>query len=465
TKLELSGLGREDIRALIYEVANKYEVERESAWIDAVQQRSQGNPLYLKLLCDAIASGCIALNDINALPYKIDDYYKEILGRYAGNATDGTALLNGLYSFAAAKDYLTMPHLALTNGLDDAALHRIGSTLKEVLYENPLTEQVLDYQLFHESFREYLVKEKKGEVVKAAERIIDFCATWQEHEGTWEQRYALEHWAVHLAEGTKEVHRDTLLGLIGDKDYVQTQQRVLKNFDASNRLYRQALTCAAAADRREELLEAALCLVDLKYEEANDAPAVVAMVAEGEIDLALKRIESFGGADKEGVKRRFILYMSCLAELTLLGSREKPFRKSSIEKLLNHLDEQLPVDHSILKWNDFYPSYLIFLMACEWAELGLDHGIIYRRTDQWKHDWIEEKGPYNELQFQVILECARGISSDRATSRALAAICTKLAKQGKVEEAASAMQEALNIATGLSDELNKTSAQNEIYTE
>ena len=50
TKLELYGLGKEDIRALIYEVANKYEVERESVWIDAVQKRSQGNPLYLKLL-------------------------------------------------------------------------------------------------------------------------------------------------------------------------------------------------------------------------------------------------------------------------------------------------------------------------------------------------------------------------------------------------------------------------------
>ncbi|MFM8513677.1 MAG: NACHT domain-containing protein, partial [Bacteroidota bacterium] len=67
TILELAGLGPEDIRALIYEVANKYEVERESAWINAVQQRSQGNPLYLKLLCDALENGSIALNDIDAL--------------------------------------------------------------------------------------------------------------------------------------------------------------------------------------------------------------------------------------------------------------------------------------------------------------------------------------------------------------------------------------------------------------
>jgi hypothetical protein len=108
TKLELTGLSKEDIRALIYEVANKYEVERESTWIDAVQQRSQGNPLYLKLLCDALENGSIALNDIGALPKEIDEYYRAILQRYAADLTDGDALLAGLYTFAAAKDYLTM---------------------------------------------------------------------------------------------------------------------------------------------------------------------------------------------------------------------------------------------------------------------------------------------------------------------------------------------------------------------
>jgi len=78
-KIKLSGLGKEDIRAMIYEVANKYEIEKDSAWIDAIQQRSQGNPLYLKLLCDAIANKSIGLNDINALPKEIDESQTELL--------------------------------------------------------------------------------------------------------------------------------------------------------------------------------------------------------------------------------------------------------------------------------------------------------------------------------------------------------------------------------------------------
>jgi hypothetical protein len=87
SKLELLGLGKADIRALIYEVVNKYEIERESQWVDAIENRSQGNPLYLKLLCDAMSNGLIPLNDTQALPHTIDDYYKAIFTKsiYFGN--------------------------------------------------------------------------------------------------------------------------------------------------------------------------------------------------------------------------------------------------------------------------------------------------------------------------------------------------------------------------------------------
>jgi hypothetical protein len=177
-------LGLEDIRALIYEVANKYDLERESPWVDTVQTRSQGNPLYLKLLCDAIENGFISLNDINALPKEIDEYYKAILRRYAQDTIDGDALLTCLFTFAAAKDYLTFAHLGLINQLGQASLQRIESTLKEVLIENPLTVDVLDFQLFHESFRGYLVRENQKQVSDSKDEIINFCTNWKELSGS-----------------------------------------------------------------------------------------------------------------------------------------------------------------------------------------------------------------------------------------------------------------------------------------
>ncbi len=465
TKIELSGLSKQDIRALIYEVANKYELEKESTWIDAVEKRSQGNPLYLKLLCDALENGSIALNDIKALPKEIDDYYKAILQRYAQDTLDGDALLAGLYTFAAAKDYLTFSHVALINKLGEAQVERVGSTLKEVLYENPLTEEVLDYQLFHESFREYLLREKPLKITEANERILDFCAIWQDLEGSWEQRYCLEHYSTHLNESKKESRHSELLALFQNEAYTNTQKKVLKQFGATKKMFQLSLLKAGEIKENDAQLEAALCLVDLKYEEANDAPQIIALVANNEIDLALQRIESFGGNDEEGLKRKFILYMLCLMDLTLLESKEKPFCKTAIEKILKHFDEQMPVDHSILNWNNFFSSYLIFQMACEWAEIGLNYLIVLKRTNIWEKDWLAEKGPYGSFQFEVLLDNARGISFDKEKSSVLSAISTELAKQGQVEQADSTMQEALTCARVISLDREKSSALTAISTE
>jgi tetratricopeptide (TPR) repeat protein len=456
-KLELFGLGKEDIRALIYEVANKYELSRESAWIDAVQMRSQGNPLYLKLLCDAIENESISLNDINALPKQIDEYYKAILFRYAQDTIDGDALLTGLFTFAAAKDYLTFAHLGLINQLGQASIQRIGSALKEVLIENPLTEDVLDFQLFHESFREYLVRENQKQVSDAVGRIINFSINWKELSGSWEQRYALEHLATHLSESKKSHHHELLMELIYNQAYVTEQKKILKNFDSSTHLYQLGLLKASELDKFDYTLEAALCLVDLHYEEANDAPQIIEMVANGDIDLALKRIESFGGSDQEGMQRKFILYMLCLMELTLLGSKEKPFKKLGIQKLLSHLDDQIPMDKSLLDWYKFFPYHIVFSMTCEWIELDTDYQLIFDRTSCLDSEWITKKGPFSNFQIGILLKCANGISNEWSKSVNLKNISIALSKQGKYDE-------AIKCAQGISKLFQKVAALSNIST-
>lgn len=452
-KLELGGLGKEDIRAMIYEVANKYELERESVWIDAVQVRSQGNPLYLKLLCDAIANNSIGINDIHALPKEIDDYYKAILQRYAQDTLDGDDLLMALYTFAAAKDYLTLAHIGLINQLGEAKLQRIGSTLKEVLYENPLTENVLDYQLFHESFREYLCREKAFKISEAKEQIINFCGTWKELAGTWEQCYTLEHYASHLSESNKASNHETLLKLIYNNEYINTQKQVLRHFNASNRLMQLALLKSGEVENQETMLEAALCLVDLKYEEANDAPRIVEMVANNEMDLALMRIENFGGNEKEGLQQKFILYMLCLMELTLLESKHKPFRKEAIEKLLKHLDENLPVDHSVLNWNHFFSSYIVFLMASEWAEMSLDYRVVYKRTSTWNINWLPKIELISKQQINLLENCSSLVYENDELRKILIGITIEYAKQGDFKYSLQLIKKGFASNPDLSDDL------------
>lgn len=487
-KIELGGLTENNIRDLLDEVAQTYKLKVEDSWLRIVVNASQGNPLYLKLMCDSIEKGVIKINDSNVLPNELNDYYKTILQRFAKN-THGEGLLRIMYSLAAAKDFLTLKHLGLINNLDDEALQYIGVLVKEFCYESLLADGIIGYQLFHESLREYLVKWEAANVNEANSQIIHFCATWKEQTGKWEQRYALEYYVRHLSESSQKEHQTDLLNLFQNKDYTDTQKKVLKHFDATKHLYQRSLEKSIELNDNHLQLEAALHLVDLKNKEAAEAPHVLTLVANNDIELALKRIESFAGEDKEGVKRKFKIYMLCLMELTLLDSKNKSFQKEAIEKLLNHLDEQLLVDTDFLNWDDFFSINLVFKMAGEWAALGLDYKIVFKRrtyNNREVENYLEREAHFSDSELQVLanycspefftrhlnkqmkfedaLKHARSLKNESDICVALTDISTELGKQGKKEEALAVIQEAHTYIRSISGDYQKKSAIEGIFT-
>ncbi len=179
--------------------------------------------------------------------------------------------------------------------------------------------------------------------------------------------------------------------------------------------------------------------------ELNNNHQTLTMVANGEIDLALKQFKQIDDYDSIEFKNSFILYMLCLMELTLLDSKNKSFRKTAIEKILHHFNKQIP-PHRAIKWGDFFSSYLMFLMAYEWAKLDINYLEVYKRTDVWDSDWLLEKEDYNDLQFTVLLESARSINNLQNKINVLNDISSKLFKQGKKKQAALVITEALSLA-------------------
>ena len=94
---------------------------------------------------------------------------------------------------------------------------------------------------------------------------------------------------------------------------------------------------------------------------------------------------------------------------------------------------------------------------------------VYKRT-------VEEIDKISSLQYilinlekqdnlEVVLACARDISNDIWKSRGLKAISAEMAKQGKVEEATSVIEEALSCARGISSDSAKNSALKDISNE
>jgi hypothetical protein len=168
----------------------------------------------------------------------------------------------------------------------------------------------------------------------------------------------------------------------------------------------------------EQVIECALNKVDLYHLEQNDAPRIAELVAQNHIETALSRIESFGGNDKDGLQRKFILYMLCFVELTLLESKDKPFSRDAIEKLLKHLDENMPVNHSLLNWHEFLSDHIVFNIIYAWKRIGIDYIILINRTSDLQLKWLTEIGIQDLYQLEILVRSVSQLSdSDNRFNR------------------------------------------------
>ena len=421
------------------------------------------DPTYLRTIHDGLLSGNIHKVNASTLPIGLIGIYEDALPP-ASNVSERKKFLEFFAVWALLKKEVSAVFVVplLEGWTEEQVLDYISKYSK--WFNSPVSGK---YVLYHERIRSFLLqKVSHGHFIACNESLIKKCQTaLQAKSGEECEYYALEHLSLHLLiQAMESKDAAALKTLAYDTAHWNRQVEISKGFEWSKRLLNDMMLWASKYDD-EEVIECALNKVDLHHQEQNDAPRIVELVAQNDIETALQRIEAFGGNDKEGIQRKFILYMLCLMELTLLDSKDKPFRKDAIEKLLKHLDENMPVDHSVLNWDDFFPSYLMFQMACEWAEMGLDFMIVYKRTDNWKKDWIKETASFTDIQIGVLLDCARSISDESDKIPTLATISTELAIQGKVEEAASVIEEALAFARDINSDRTKSSLLKDISAE
>jgi hypothetical protein len=175
TQFDLGGLSKEDVRAVLMEHVSKYDINQN--YIEDVLRVSEGNPLYLKLLCQGLEQKTYVLNHAESLPRSMDELYQTALLRLEKEFPGSVRLLIFL---AAAKDFVSPELLAVWLQTDTPALrNNLLYACLEFLYENPLTEDLEDYQLFHESLREYLSKSYPSELFASKERICDWSVKWK----------------------------------------------------------------------------------------------------------------------------------------------------------------------------------------------------------------------------------------------------------------------------------------------
>ena len=327
-----------------------------------IDHKNVTDPTYLRSIYDGLILGSINKDNATALPIGLVGVYEEALPP-ASNVNERKKFLEFFGVWAILKKEVSVSFvLPLLEGWTEQEVFKyIG--LYSKWFNAPVPGKFI---LYHERFRAFLLQKiSHGQFIEINALIIKNAqdAIEAKHGEDWEF-YALEHLSTHLLiaametgdanDFKKQAYNSTLWN---------RQVEMSKGYEWSKGLLNDLLLWAYQYDNKE-VIDCALNKVDLYHMEQNDAPRIIELVAKNDIETALAGIEAFGGNDKEGLQRKFILYMLCLMELTLLESKDKAFRKEAIEKLLKHLDDNLPVDRNVLNWNDFFPSHLVFRLLC-----------------------------------------------------------------------------------------------------
>ena len=386
------------------------------------------DPSYIRSIRDGIINGNIEANNQEALPDGLVGLYDKELFPPTMKYKERKETLHFFLVFAIAQKEISADFAATILGDEWYNLQNEQDTEQEKRLQkvNDLIQLHSKrfnsagggkYRLYHERFRLYILqKVSEEDIAQFNDKFITFCETaleiTTEKDIQEKESYALEFISTHYfnsaMQGEKEclnkAHADALKKYAYDQQFWERQIKASKGFEWSKRLLNEMMLWASKFNEDEEVIECALNKVDLYHQEQNDAPRIIQLVSDGDIETALARIEQFGGKDKEGLQRKFILYMLSLMELTLLDSKNKDFAKGGIEKILKHLDDQLPIDHTVLNWNDFFPSCLMFQMASVWRNLNLDIKVITNRTNRFDYDWIASNGSYDRSQVELLLD-------------------------------------------------------------
>jgi hypothetical protein len=339
------------------------------------------DPTYLRTIHDELLSGAVHKDNASALPQGLVGMYEEALPP-AVNVNERKKFLDFFAVWALLKKEVSAEFVApLLEGWSKGQV--IDYIAQYSRWFNSPSGGT--YVLYHERLRAFVLQKIADAQFKACNEAIinQGRVALQEMAGDEWERYALEHLTTHLLIQAMESKDATALkALTYNTSHWNRQLEMSKGFEWSKRMLNEMMLWASKYDD-DEVIECALNKVDLHHLEQNDAPRIVEFVAQNDMETALQRIESFGGNDQEALQRKFILYMLCLMELTLLDSKDKPFRKGEIEKLLKHLDESKYLNS--ICWSNYFPPNVVFELAVEWHAMGVDYIKVYSIRTQW--DW------------------------------------------------------------------------------
>ena len=492
---KLEALKETEIRALLYDVVNKYALQE--SYIKAIADRSKGSPLYLHFLMNDLLESRITVNDLNSLPKSLENSYEIILERYKKTQYGGMILVLLLH-LSQVQDFQN--ETTITYFLYPDKKERISkryevegmiSVIQEVLMTDPSKRMSKEYQIFHEAFREYLEKKYKTEVLQYREYHLlvglrAYPELYSEKIDLPTLRYCMTYIITHLLEDEKTIVEAE--NLVLSKEFLDIQLDVLQFYTIPLRdgglvlsqivfeLGRKPCTTRPLSEilkpkkSKEEKFRTTTFVQlvnhtgELSHKASTDIGIAWKWIEEGKVAEALERLSPI--QDKQ---RLFDCYILALWLLTLQPDGEA--NRAGLKLVLEEVEKNIPpAESETVKWYDrytvrFFAEMSKTLLTREQVVKGVfDRGddeqkkdvilnwLGYEKIgDEFEHTKFEEEKDFITKYITNFIALARGIESSYYRSSTLSSIGESVAKLGDVDFGKNLFQEAVEVARGIKD--------------
>ncbi|MCJ7481761.1 MAG: hypothetical protein MUO31_02225 [Thermodesulfovibrionales bacterium] len=474
SSLELGPLSGNDVRALLYDVVDKYQEGFTAEYVQAVIERSEGNPLYLKLLCDQLFSAGGQVGSVREIPARMTDLYRQTMKRVSNEGKE-PEVVTLLCLLAEAKESLSIDVIAEFLALPKVRVESLVDLTRELLYEDPAMPEVDDYQLFHESLREWLRENFQVDCDEMAKCLANCCLAYREIKSEQALKYALAYAAEHLAASGD---RNRLWELLRDEEFRKKQVDTFKQYSASYAALKKGVETYIVRDGASTEDDARLCWLALRAGELGQQ-------SETDINAAFEWVSNRSLDDPErmpdALKRLQVLnekkfFKAVLLLLWIEADRRKDDPEESrnmrdVDLVLDIADKRIPAGAGTVDWSDFLSAeFMVFWIGvvlkvfplatdsrffCLVGHIGSDDYKLKMVKSIFAIDFVPTSIDHIILLGLAIVDW---IKDDECKSKALIDIATTIAKVDDITNRAALLTKFFSVVEGIKNSEYKSNA-------
>ncbi len=361
------------------------------------------DPSYIRNIRDGLKSEQIEANNLEALPEGLVGLYDKELFPPSLKWKERKDTLQFFLVFALAQKEISadfastilgdewckvLPNESETN--EEKRLKKVNEFIQ--LHSKRFTSGGEGkYRLYHERFRVYILqKVSEGDLTQFNQLFISLCESElkknSEKDISEKEIYALEflstHYFISAMQGEKvclnKKDAASLKNLAYDQQFWERQVKASKGFEWSKKMLNEIMQWASKFEE-EEVIECALNKVDLYNQEQNDAPRIVQLVADGDIEIALGRLESF--TPEIG----FVLIILSMIELL-----ENEAKRENYKILIKKIEDYFKLKFiEIERFNKILVPDLILQLIGKLKENDIKFNLLNEFINKDNIEWIE----------------------------------------------------------------------------